>query len=166
MHAGQRKSASRSRTFLKLPSWARRTNPSTLTQIRQLWRQAAVEPEGNNLNGLKDVRTENGSSEGQNLAVTGLGVPNSLDTGGLEDLGARYQRLHGNPKPYPPNTNPHTRIPSSTLSTLTPPQPTPKPPPSTLHPPPYTLQPCTLHSKPRTPAPTEVPRSNEAPPPP
>jgi len=84
----------RSRTFLKLPPWDRGTNPSTLTQIRRRCRQAAVEPGGNHLNGSKDFRTENGSSEGQNLAVTGLGVPNSLDSGGRENLGAGQQHLH------------------------------------------------------------------------
>jgi len=30
---------------------------------------------------LKDFRTENGSSQGQNLALTVLSVPNSLDSG-------------------------------------------------------------------------------------
>ena len=39
-------------------------------------------------------RTEKGSSEGQNLAVTGLGVPKSLDSGGRENLGAGQQHLH------------------------------------------------------------------------
>ena len=35
----------------------------------------------NNLNGLNHFRTENGSSQGQNLALTGLFVPSSLDSG-------------------------------------------------------------------------------------
>jgi len=35
---------------------------------------------GNNLNGFKDIRTENGSRQGQNLALTGLCVPRSLDS--------------------------------------------------------------------------------------
>ena len=33
------------------------------------------------MKGFKDVRTENGSSQGQNLALTGLLVPTSLDRG-------------------------------------------------------------------------------------
>jgi len=93
MLARQRKSASRSRTFLKLPSWARGTNPSTLTQIRRRCRLAAVEPGGNHLNGFKDFRTQNGSSERHNLAVTVLYVRNS-DSGGREKLGAGHQRPH------------------------------------------------------------------------
>ena len=39
---------------------------------------AAGERGGNNLSGF---RTENGSSQGQNLAFTGLCVPRSLDSG-------------------------------------------------------------------------------------
>ena len=38
---------------------------------------------GKNLHGLKDFRTENGSSQGQNLALTGSFVPGSLDSGPL-----------------------------------------------------------------------------------
>jgi len=38
---------------------------------------------GNNLNGFKDFRTENGSSQGQNLAFTGLFAPGSIDSGPL-----------------------------------------------------------------------------------
>ena len=41
----------------------------------------AAEPRGNALNNFKDVRTENGSSEGRSLALTGLCVPRSLDSG-------------------------------------------------------------------------------------
>ena len=33
----------------------------------------------NNLNGFKDFITDNGSRQSQNLAVTGLSVPSSLD---------------------------------------------------------------------------------------
>ena len=36
---------------------------------------------GKNLHGLKDFRTENGSSQGQNLALTGSFVPRSLGSG-------------------------------------------------------------------------------------
>jgi len=42
---------------------------------------AAGERGGNNLNGFEDFRTENGSSQGQNLALTGLFVPSSIDSG-------------------------------------------------------------------------------------
>ena len=42
---------------------------------------ATGERGGNYLNGVEDYRTENGSSQGQNLALTGLGVPTSLDIG-------------------------------------------------------------------------------------
>ena len=42
---------------------------------------AAVEPGGNILPGFKDFRTKNGSSQGQNLALTVLLVPNSFDSG-------------------------------------------------------------------------------------
>ena len=41
----------------------------------------AVERGGNNLNGVNDYRTENGSSPGQSLALTVLCVPCSLDSG-------------------------------------------------------------------------------------
>ena len=41
---------------------------------------AAAERGGNNLKGSKDVRTEFGSSQGQNMALTGLFIPSSLDT--------------------------------------------------------------------------------------
>ena len=36
---------------------------------------------GNSLTGLEDVRTENGSSQGQNPALDGICVPTSLDIG-------------------------------------------------------------------------------------
>jgi len=42
---------------------------------------AAAERGGNTLKGFKGFRTENGSSRGQNLAMTGLFVPSSLDSG-------------------------------------------------------------------------------------
>ena len=44
-------------------------------------RGAAGERGGKNLNGVKDCRTENGSSQGQYLALTGLFVQSSLDSG-------------------------------------------------------------------------------------
>jgi len=44
---------------------------------------SASEQEGNTTNGFKDFGTENGPSQGQNLAWTVLFEPNSLDTGYL-----------------------------------------------------------------------------------
>ena len=45
---------------------------------------------GNNLHNFEDVRPENGSSQGQNLAVTGLCVPSWLDSGpAMQGLGLR-----------------------------------------------------------------------------
>ena len=52
---------------------------------------------GNNLNGFKDFRTGNDSSQGQNLALTGSFVPSSLDSG-------RVYQLAINPSP------PHQRL--------------------------------------------------------
>ena len=48
-----------------------------------------VEREGNNSNGFKDVCTGSGSSQDQNLALTGFCVPSSLDSGPLELLDAQ-----------------------------------------------------------------------------
>jgi len=42
---------------------------------------SAAERRANNFNGFQDVRTENGSSQGHNLALTCLFVPSSLDSG-------------------------------------------------------------------------------------
>ena len=47
-------------------------------------RAAAAQRGENNLNTFNDVRTENGSSQGQNLALTGLCGPSSLDSGLLK----------------------------------------------------------------------------------
>jgi len=41
---------------------------------------AAVERAGNNFNGFKPFCAKNGSSQGHNLALTGLFVPSSLDS--------------------------------------------------------------------------------------
>ena len=41
----------------------------------------AAERGGNKLHGSEDFRTDNGSSQGLNLALTGLFVPSSLDSG-------------------------------------------------------------------------------------
>ena len=50
--------------------------------VRNLFLVSAVDRGGNLLNGSTDFRTENGSSQGLNLAVTVLFVPNSLDVAG------------------------------------------------------------------------------------
>jgi len=42
---------------------------------------SAGERGGNSLNDFRDMRTENGSNQGRNLALTLLFVPNSLDSG-------------------------------------------------------------------------------------
>ena len=42
---------------------------------------AAVKRGGNNLNGFNDLLVEDRSSQGQNLAVAGLFVSSSLDSG-------------------------------------------------------------------------------------
>ena len=41
----------------------------------------ATEQRGDNLNNVHEFRTENASSQGQDLALTGLFVPDSLDGG-------------------------------------------------------------------------------------
>ena len=45
------------------------------------WRFSAFERRGNNLNGFQDFRTDNCSSQGQNLISAVPSVPNSLDSG-------------------------------------------------------------------------------------
>jgi len=50
------------------------------------------------LPGYKDFRTENGSSQGQNLALTGLCVPSSLDSGWLH-LARRPQHVNHDQMP-------------------------------------------------------------------
>jgi hypothetical protein len=52
---------------------------------------------GNSLNLFKDCRTENGSSQDQELALSGLIVPNSLDSGPFEEL----------PPPHTPLSSEH-----------------------------------------------------------
>ena len=54
---------------------------------RPVWDKHALptsERRGTNLNASKDIRTENGSRQGQDLAVTALRVPSSLDRGQQE----------------------------------------------------------------------------------
>ena len=53
----------------------------TITTIALQLRGAAVGRDGNNLKDVKDFRAENGSRQGQNLALTGLCVPSSLVSG-------------------------------------------------------------------------------------
>ena len=52
-----------------------------------------VERRGNTLHGLRDFRTENGSRQGQKLALTVLCVPHSLD--GVECREASHPRDPG-----------------------------------------------------------------------
>ena len=61
------------------PGWFRNKATLSLPNKRIAW--AAVERGGNNLNSSKDFRTDNGSSQGQNLALTGLYVPFLLGSG-------------------------------------------------------------------------------------
>jgi len=49
--------------------------------VKKVHGLSAAERGENNLNGFKDFRTENCSSQGQNLALTGSFVPRSLDSG-------------------------------------------------------------------------------------
>ena len=52
---------------------------------------------GNHLNGFEDFRTENGSSQCQNLALTGLCVPNLLDSGPLLTYSTKARPLISEP---------------------------------------------------------------------
>ena len=45
--------------------------------VQLKWSTPFLQVEQNNLEGFQDFRTENGSSQGQNLAVTVFFVPNS-----------------------------------------------------------------------------------------
>ena len=49
----------------------------------------AVERGGNTLHDFRDFCTNNGSSQGQHLALTVLFEPNSLDSGCVSGLGFR-----------------------------------------------------------------------------
>ena len=59
-------------------SWGRSSTGVGSNCLKRQSPACATDREGNNFNGFKDFRTENGSSEGQNLAVTVLCVQNSL----------------------------------------------------------------------------------------
>ena len=52
--------------------------------------RSAAERGGNNYKGFKDFHLRNGSSQGQNIALAVLIVPNSIDSGGEAGL---YLRL-------------------------------------------------------------------------
>ena len=52
-----------------------------------------VERGGNHLKGVKEVRTEAGSSQGNNLALTELCVPRSLDSRGASETGSFSRRI-------------------------------------------------------------------------
>ena len=51
-----------------------------------------AEQEKNNLNRFTDFRTKNGSSQGQNLALTVLVIPSSLDSGYFEYTNPQHSR--------------------------------------------------------------------------
>ena len=50
-------------------------------KLEEAYAVSAAEREGNKSNGFENIRRENGSSQGQILALTVLCVPNSLDSG-------------------------------------------------------------------------------------
>jgi len=94
------------------PSWrggARRPRRSRATTTAErgvsasasvLPRPSAFEWGGKNSNGLKDPRTENGSSQGQNLGLTGFCVPRWLYSGAPRlPIGARGPPGRGAPVP-------------------------------------------------------------------
>jgi len=64
---------------------------------------ANAEQGGNNLNGCKAFRAENGSSQGQNLALTGLFVRSLLDSGQAHNLSSTIA--------YGPTSNPFQTFP-------------------------------------------------------
>jgi len=62
----------------RVPPAARRPPPHRACPRHQAG-VCTTERRGNNLIGVKHFRTENGSSQGRNLVLTGLFVPNLLD---------------------------------------------------------------------------------------
>jgi len=72
------------KTFPSCSLFARqqKTNCADGTGLGKQTMRAAAEREGNNLKYSKDVCLKNGSSQGQNLALTVVFVPISLDSGG------------------------------------------------------------------------------------
>jgi len=65
---------------------------------------------GENLKGFKDFRTENGSSQDHNLALTGLVFPSSLDSGNKEEEGFRRVRGGVDPPTRPPHPTLGVRV--------------------------------------------------------
>jgi len=68
----------------KLQPTHRKKLPPTVDRTGQAAHQnplTSVERGGNNLNGFRDFRTENGSSQGRNLALTGVCVASWLASG-------------------------------------------------------------------------------------
>ena len=55
----------------------------------RVWGGAAAEREGNIFKGFKDICLEKSSSQGQNLALTVLNVPSSLDGGRADNVASR-----------------------------------------------------------------------------
>ena len=89
-------------------SWAGRENSKDIQDFYQIprpdqdsdcfsvptqARRSAAKRGGRNLNSFKDVRTENGASQGRNLALTGLFFPSSLDKFARQRQLAARERL-------------------------------------------------------------------------
>ena len=76
---------------------------------------AAAEREGNTLKSFKDVCLEHGSSQGQNLALTVLCVPNVLDSGTFQTCN---RVAFGSKRIHPPfrHHSPRSLTPSTSQS--------------------------------------------------
>ena len=61
---------------------------------------SAAEQEENNMTGFKDFGLQNGSSQGQNRALTVLCVPNSLESGWVSNQYPFWWQGHGT-RTYP-----------------------------------------------------------------
>ena len=77
-------------------SMSLKCEPASEPPLANHHQQTAAEWGGNNLEGFGNFRAENGSSQGQRLALTGLFVPSSLDSV-LPD----YHSLPPSPPPPP-----------------------------------------------------------------
>ena len=63
-------------------------SPESIGCFRSTMHGTAAERGGNTLHASKDFRAESGSSQGQILALAGLFVPSSLNSGGQGILGS------------------------------------------------------------------------------